>query len=125
MSYAGTWGIGLQVRDMSFFEDLSHTFRVALWGGTNSPSMTKYFNSKEGWNDGYGADGPYMTTHDNLLEFNLDNTYQMYENFAVNLDLGYIVNMYDSGTWDRNWMQDRKVDKKDAWKAQLTFAYSF
>lgn len=125
MTYAGTWGVGLQLRDLTFLEDLTHTFRVALWGGTNSPSMTKYFNSKEGWNDGYGYDGPYMTTNDNLLEFNLDNTYQIYENLAVNVDLGYIVNMYDSGTWDRNWMTDGDVNKKDAWKAQVTFAYTF
>ncbi len=125
MTYAGTWGVGLQVRDVSFIEDMSHTFRVALWGGTNSPSMTKYFNSREGWNDGYGDDGPYMTTNDNLLEFNLDNTYQMYENFAINLDLGYIVNMYDTDTWKRRWMTDNDVQKKDAWKAQVTFAYTF
>ena len=110
---------------MSFLEDLSHTFRVALWGGTNSPSMTKYFADKDGWNAGYGDDGPYMTTHDNLLEFNLDTTWQVYENLAVHLDLGYIVNMYDSGTWNRRWMGNDDVKKKDAWKAQLTFAYTF
>ena len=125
MTYAGTWGIGLHLRDMSFLEDLSHTFRVALWGGTNSPSMTKYFANKDGWDAGYGDDGPYMTTHDNLLEFNLDTTWQVYENLAVQLDLGYIVNMYDSGTWNRRWMGNDDVKKKDAWKAQLTFAYTF
>ncbi|MBQ9405976.1 MAG: outer membrane homotrimeric porin [Desulfovibrio sp.] len=126
MTYAGTWGVGLQVRDMSFLEDLTHTFRVALWGGTNSPSMVKYFNDREAAMQGaWGSDGPYMTTHDNLLEFNLDNTYQIYENLAVNLDLGYIVNMYDSDTWNRRWMDDDHVSKKDAWKAQVTFAYTF
>ncbi|MBR2611174.1 outer membrane homotrimeric porin, partial [Desulfovibrio sp.] len=39
LTYAGTWGIGLQIADVSFVEDLKHTFRVAYWGGTNSPSM--------------------------------------------------------------------------------------
>ncbi|MBQ9405711.1 MAG: outer membrane homotrimeric porin [Desulfovibrio sp.] len=129
LTYAGTWGVGLQVRDVSFLEDLSHTFRVALWGGTNSPSMVKYFDDRQSaWagNDGYYSyDGPYLTTHDNLLEFNLDNTWKAYENLAVKLDLGYIVNMYDTGTWNRSWMQDSKVEKKDAWKAQLMFEYSF
>ena len=129
MTYAGTWGVGLQVRDMSFIEDLSHTFRVALWGGTNSPSMTKYFdNRSSAWgatDDPYSYDGPYMTTNDNLLEFNLDSNYKIYENLTVNLDLGYIVNMYDTDTWNRSWMTDSGVQKKDAWKAQMTFASTF
>ena len=126
MSYSGTWGIGLQIRDMSFLEDLSHTFRVAYWGGTNSPSMVEFFNrSYDGMNT-EGYDGPYLTTNDGLLEFNLDNTYKIYENLAVNLDLGYIVNMYDRDTWSRSWTKGNgDFDKRDAWKAQLTFAYSF
>ncbi len=32
LDYSGTWGIGLQIRDMSFIENLDHTFRVAYWG---------------------------------------------------------------------------------------------
>ncbi|MBO4335507.1 MAG: hypothetical protein J5846_06700 [Desulfovibrio sp.] len=129
MTYAGTWGIGLQIRDMSFVEDLSHTFRIAYWGGTNSTDMVKYV--------GYSGaameetfDGPYLTTNDGLLEFNLDSTYQIYENLAVNLDLGYIVNMMDRDTWARSWTKHGYADgdsfsKHDAWRAQLTFNYSF
>ena len=124
MSYAGTWGVGLQVRDLSFVEDLSHTLRVAYWGGTNSTGMVKYFDKKSGWNDGYGADGPYLTTNDGLLECNLVNEYKIYENLTANLELGYIVNMVDKNTWDRKWMET-STQRQDAWKAQLLFAYSF
>ena len=122
LSYAGTWGVGLQVRDISFVEDLSHTIRVAYWGGTNSPSMTKYMNGTA-WNE-ETADGPYLTTNDGLLEFNLVNEYQIYENLTANLELGYIVNMIDKGTWDRRWMEET-TQRQDAWKAQLLFTYSF
>ena len=127
VSYAGTWGVGLQMRDVTFVEDLSHTFRVAYWGGTNSPGMTKYFNGKDGWKGTpYCGDGPYLTTNDGLLEFNLVNSYQIYENLEVNLELGYMVNMIDTKTWDRSWMQDTtNVSRQDAWKAQLIFAYTF
>ena len=125
LSYAGTWGIGLQLKDMSFLEDLKHTFRVAYWGGTNSPSMVKYMDSSTAWSDGYGTnDGPYMTTNDGLLEFNLVNAWQIYENLEANLELGYIVNMMDDDTWKKSWMAD-SYQKQDAWKAQLVFAYSF
>ncbi len=124
ISYAGTWGVGLQVRDVSFVEDLSHTIRAAYWGGTNSPSMTKYFTRKSDWNQGYYADGTYLTTNDGLLEFNLVNRYKIYENLEMNLELGYIVNMIDKSTWDRSWMEGG-MQRKDAWKSQLTFAYRF
>lgn len=123
-SYAGTWGIGLQIRDMSFMEDLKHTFRVAYWGGTNSPSMVKYMNSSFAWDNG-SIDGPYLTTNDGLLEFNLVNTYQIYENLQLNLELGYVVNMIDQDTWKHAAYTPEQFSKQDMWKAQLVFAYSF
>ena len=125
LTYAGTWGVGLQIADVSFVEDLKHTFRVAYWGGTNSPSMVKYMGSGVAWNDTTATqDGPYLTTNDGLLEFNLVNSYQIYENLEANLELGYIVNMMDDDTWKRSYRSD-SYKKQDAWKAQLIFAYSF
>ena len=125
LEYAGTWGIGLQVRDMSFLEDLKHTFRVAYWGGTNSPSMAKYMETAYSWNEGWGSNAsPYLTTNDGLLELNLVNSYQMYENFDVNLELGYIANFVDNDTWKKA-NNSSSFQKQDAWKAQLIFAYSF
>lgn len=129
MTYSGTWGIGLQLRDMSFMEDLSHTFRVAYWGGTNSPGMVKYMESASSWREGYGGDGPYLTTNDGLLEFNLVNQWRIYENLELNLELGYIVNMMDQDTWQKSGYYggagNGSFEKQDAWKAQLTFAYTF
>ncbi len=124
MSYAGTWGIGLRIHDLSFVEDLKHSFRVAYWGGTNSPSMAKYVKHSWGWDNGLDKDGHYLTTNDGLLEFNLVNSYQIYENLEANLELGYIVNMMDDDTWKRSYRND-SYKKQDAWKAQLIFAYSF
>ncbi len=127
LSYAGTWGIGAQIRDMSFLEDLKHTFRVAYWGGTNSTSMTKYMRASSAWS-AENENGPYLTTNDGLLEFNLENSYKIYENLKVGLDLGYIVNCMNHGTWNRRWMNNgtgTHFQKKDAWKAELLFDYSF
>ena len=127
LTYAGTWGVGLQIADVSFVEDLKHTFRVAYWGGTNSPSMVKYMGSGVAWDDTTAAqDGPYLTTNDGLLEFNLVNSWQIYENLEANLELGYIVNMMDKDTWDKSYISEqRNWSKQDAWKAQLIFAYPF
>ena len=126
LSYAGTWGLGLQIRDMSFVDDLKHTFRVAYWGGTNSTSAVKYMSNAYSWNRGSGNyDGPYLTTNDGLLEFNLVNEYKMYENFNVYLDLGYVANFMDNDTWKKAGRRDTSFEKQDMWKAQLVFGYSF
>ena len=127
-SLAGTWGIGFQLRDMSFIENLSTTFRVAWWGGTNSPSMVKYMDSAHAWystaHDNH-FEGPYMTTNDGLLEFNLVNVYKMYENFNINFELGYVCNFMDDDTWKRSYNNWGSYEKKDIWKAQLIFTYQF
>ena len=127
-SLAGTWGIGFQLRDMSFLENLSTTFRVAWWGGTNSPSMVKYMDSAHAWystaHDNH-FEGPYMTTNDGLLEFNLVNVYKMYENFNINFELGYVCNFMDDDTWKRSYNNWGSYTKQDIWKAQLIFTYQF
>ncbi|MDD4702236.1 MAG: outer membrane homotrimeric porin [Desulfovibrio sp.] len=128
VDYAGTWGIGAQIRDMSFLEDLSHTFRVAYFGGTNSTGMVKYMASSHAWATDYGngAPSPYLTTKDGLLEFNLVNSYKIYENLEMNLELDYVANFMDNSTWKKaNGGNAGSFSKQDMWKAQVVFAYSF
>lgn len=125
-SMAGTWGIGFQLSDMSFVDKLTHTFRVAYWGGTNSPSMVKYMDSAYAWQSTSNLfEGPYLTTNDGLLEFNLVNVYQMYENFNINLELGYVANFMDNDTWKKDYNNFGSYEKQDIWKAQLIFTYKF
>jgi hypothetical protein len=124
-SYAGTWGLGARVKEVSFIENLQHSFTVAYWGGTNSPSMVKYMQTAYGWDNGT-SEGPYMTTNDGMLEFNQSNTWQVYENLTIDLELAYIVNFMDHGTWKKSRTgRDSSYDKQDAWKAQVVFAYTF
>ena len=130
LAYAGTWGVGLQVKDMSFLENLTHTFRVAYWGGTNDPSAAKYFQNSIGFlgdtSEGQTVPELYLTKTDSILEFNLVNNYKMYENFDINFELGYMVNFIDNDTWKHSMAgRNYSFDKRDAWKAQLIFAYQF
>ena len=125
VDYAGTWGIGAQIRDMSFIEDLTHTFRVAYWGGTNSTSMVKYMNTAYSWSDGLGNNTvPYLTTRDGLVEFNLVNSYKIYQNLEMNLELDYLVNCMDNSTWKKA-NTPSSFSKQDMYQAKVVFAYSF
>ena len=126
LSYAGTWGIGAQIRDVSFIEKLNHTFRVAYWGGTNSPSMVKYMDHSNAWDSTSNMfDGPYMTTNDGLLEFNVISSYKIYDNLEMNVELGYVANYMDSSTWNKSYQNFGSYSKQDAWKGQVVFQYKF
>ena len=127
--YTGTWGIGAHLKDMSFINNLSHTFRIAYWGGTNAPGMTKYMLSSwdgshsKGW-DQIDDSVIYLTTKDWLLEFNLDTTWKIYDNLEAMLELGYIVNGIDRSQW-RKYGNGGDWQKADAYKAGVMFKYSF
>ncbi len=134
----GTWGVGARLKDMSFLEDLKHTFRINLIGGTNSRGMAKYISAggtrNGGWNTLTGANSPgvgmdplYMTTGDTALEFGLTNTYQMYENFTVMLDANYIATWLDKSrnVWGRSTLNGRSDQVRDPWNVNLSFVYSF
>ena len=127
--YMGTWGIGAHIKDMSFVENLRHTFRIAYWRGTNAPEMTRYVRGSwdsshsKGW-DQIDESVIYLTTQDWLLEFNLDTTWKIYDNLEAMLELGYIVNGIDRDQW-RKYGNGGNWQKADAYKAGVIFKYSF
>ncbi len=126
LSYDGTWGIGLQIKDMSFVENLNHTFRVAYWGGTNSPGMIKYLatNNDNTFEAARGGYSPYLTTSDYLVEFNLDSVYKVYDNLNAVVELGYIINGFDKDAWRKSSYQ-KNFTKADGYKAALVMQYEF
>ena len=136
----GTWGIGARLKDVSFVEDLKHTFRVNYIGGTNSPTMAKRYLNSVGRGDYQafeGIYGPnagalgmnplYMTTNDSALEIGLSNEYKMYENFIVYLDAAYLATWMDQSksVWGHSKMNGKDDEVRDPWNVNLSFVYSF
>ena len=115
----GTWGIGVQLADVSFIEDLSHTLRFAYYEGTNNRNSSSPLITTTG-NKGFHDDNWYLTTRDSAFEVNFDHKYQIYENLAAYLELGYInLDLGNSTANSSNGAPD------DAWKAQVLFQYKF
>ena len=116
---AGTWGLQAGIEDVSFLQDLTHKFTVTWFQGTNEAGEA--LNAMTGKN----AVNPvkYMTENDNAVEFNLANTYQIYKNLSVCLELAYIITDYDKGD-HRAWAASHETDK-DSWSTALTFQYLF
>ena len=135
LSLDGSWGIGLQLKDLSFVEDLKHTLRVAYYGGTNDHKVLRYRYVADAMNTPNGlreyATNPwnmsgrdlYLTDKDSILEFNVNSYYQIYENLKMGLELAYAVNMMDSDTWKN--ATGASYSRQDMWSADLTFTYSF
>ena len=132
----GTWGVGARLKDMSFLENLSHTLRLNIFGGTNSTTMASYITGRRA-TDGAGRTtyrnnidfnsfGTYLTTSDMGMEINLDSKYKAAENLTFVLELGYIHLWLDEDVWGRyeNASHD-SLNLKDAWKASLNVIYSF
>jgi hypothetical protein len=115
MNGLGTWGVGAQIAEVSFIEDLSHTLRLAYYHGTNDHRLISH---------GVGSipvsgESIYMTDKDYAWEVNFDHEYQIYENLTAVVELGYINLHLNKGTWGQN------IDTDNAWKAQLLFQYRF
>ena len=137
---AGTWGIGARLKDMSFLENLKHTLRLNVMGGTNSTSMARYFRggsryvAAAGTNlqapnsfGTVGMDPLYLTTNDTAMEVGLTNTYKMYDNFTIMLDAAYIATWLDKSrsVWGNSRMNGRSDQERDPWNVNLSFVYSF
>uniref|UniRef100_UPI0026148550 outer membrane homotrimeric porin n=1 Tax=uncultured Mailhella sp. TaxID=1981031 RepID=UPI0026148550 len=115
---AGTWGIQAGIENVSFLEDLSHTFLVTMYKGTNN-SGNDYAKSENAWD--------YLTYEDTLVEFDLLSTYKIYKNLSATLELGYIIADIDNGAHSAPGATGK--DKADygssAWRTGLVFAYTF
>jgi hypothetical protein len=125
ISAVGTWGLGLEIVNMSFFEDLSHTIRVTYYAGTNDADLVKNnpgsFGRRQN-NNMFIGEFQYMTDEDYAVEVNFDHIYTIYEGFTAHLDLGYINMNLDEGTWKHTSLGH---ETDDAWKATLTFQFRF
>ncbi len=136
-SMAGTWGIGLRVKDFSFVEDLKHTFRINYIGGTNNHDILKKLHRKgiyptpnaSGLSDSYnvGVENMYLTDLDSALEIGLYNEYKMYDNFKIALDANYVAMFLDDShkTWKDARMNGKSRDVRDAWNVNVSFVYEF
>lgn len=110
----GSWGISAQWNDISFVENLSHALSVTYVQGTNNK------------HNALDPDAGYLTTKDSLVEIDFNTTYNIYQNLATVLELGYIFEDFDGKNLAR--VQDDpdgKVKFSNAWRASLNFQYKF
>ena len=118
VSGIGMWMVGLQVADLSFIENVTHTARVAYMRGTNH--INSDFIQEKGYGGGdFGSYIP-MAKEDQAWEVGFDTYWQMYENLTVGLELGYIhLDMSDK------YGRDEYYDRDNVFSGNLIFRFGF
>ena len=144
-SFAGTWGIGARLKDVSFLENVKHTFRVNLYNGTNDAEMARHIKSGaanvkvpgttySGYEPDFysaNANGLYLTEKDYAMEFGMMTTWQIYENLRMLVEANYIALWLDqsSDVWggyrngEGHWVGANSVE--DCWNVNVSFIYRF
>ncbi len=117
----GTWGIGARVSNFSFMEDLSHTFAVNYFNGTNHGENGRVLSNRGANSQAWARNaesGMYLTTEDWALEFSLRSKYKIYENLTLAFEAAYLILDMDDDIWGNH-------DAHDAWNLNTSFVYSF
>lgn len=140
---AGTWGLGLRLSDMSFFENLKHTLHINYYQGTNSSDMASYIKGvpsrydirRPNGSDYYDADyyGLYLTDKDKAFEVGLMSQYQIYENLKMLIEANYIALWLDNShsVWGGGYTDTtigaykHTNTTEDMWNVNLSFIYKF
>ena len=112
---AGTWGLQLGVKGVSFIEKLNHTLTVTYFQGTNNTNRVTnaaLYNQLT-----YKTPTKYMTTADSAWEINLLNNYKIYDNLSVSTVLAYLITDFDES------IRTTKYD--NGFRGAIQFAYMF
>uniref|UniRef100_B8DRE7 Porin n=1 Tax=Nitratidesulfovibrio vulgaris (strain DSM 19637 / Miyazaki F) TaxID=883 RepID=B8DRE7_NITV9 len=117
VSGTGLWGVGVQLANISFVENLKHTLRVVYMEGTNDKDMANYASLRP-TSSGTAWNGLYLTEKDSAIEVNFDHFYKIYDNLDLIVEMGYIKLDADEDTWGND-------DFSDAWKLGFNLKYSF
>ena len=114
----GSWGAGIKISGTSFMENLVHTLRLAYTRGVESPIQADNALAHLG-NDALRVNNDWG------LELGIDHSYFIYENMAAFIELGYVRMKLEDTGWRDSGSGDSPYDANDAWKAKLSFQFSF
>jgi len=102
----GFWTLGVSLKDISFFEGLTHTVNVLYIKGTNDEDNAVTSDTSRS----------YLTEEDSLFEVDLNSAYSIYDELTAYVELGWIAEDFDG---------KRDSGSDDAWKVSTGLNYKF
>ena len=119
---AGTWGVQLGVKNVSFIEDLTHALSVTYFQGTNNSNRLNVNSDERIWLAD-PIDVNYMTTKDAAWSIDFLSSYKLYQNLTANLLLSYLITDFDEKIRPLGVDGHYKFD--NAFRGTLNFTYAF
>ncbi len=118
----GSWGFSVSLNKMSFMTDLTHRLTFAYARGTNSARGLRVANAALGVGNYYQM-GRDLTTNEYVIGVNLDNTYNIYENLAALLNIGWSHGEFERSVWGRRFVNQARSG--DAFQIAAGLQYKF
>lgn len=116
-SNSGTWAAGLLLEDIKVIDSLTSQVRVVYVKGTNDNDVVAAAGLANPTSA--GSDAIFLTDEDSAWEINFDHKYDIYENLALFVEMGYINLDLDEDTWGNDTFDE------DAYKMGFYFQYTF
>ncbi|MEF2146092.1 MAG: outer membrane homotrimeric porin [Desulfovibrionaceae bacterium] len=116
----GNWQLGMNFKDISFLEGLTHSITIMYAQGTNDESIGDRFTGNDAV-FGSVAYGRTLTDQDSIWEFSIVNQYKIYDQLTATLGIGYIAADFDSDVW----ATANNGDDDDAARMTLGIEYKF
>jgi hypothetical protein len=121
----GYWAGGIALKNMTFFDRLSHDFNLLYARGTNDPEYLRNSVNIRGVN--YAG---FLTTKDSLWEVDFNTRYKIYDELTAYLNLGYIKSNFDINSWGASAVTNGEAIRRahssgDAAKVGLGLNYFF
>lgn len=119
----GYWALGLNLKDISFLDGLTHRVGIMYAAGTNDENLVAHAAANANFN-GIAAYGNTLTDEDSIWEFSLVNEYQIYDELTATLGLAYIAADYDEDVWRGNGLT-AGADDEDGARMSIGIEYAF
>ncbi|WP_022661622.1 outer membrane homotrimeric porin [Paucidesulfovibrio longus] len=116
----GYWALGLNLKDISFLEGLTHSFTIMYAQGTNDKDFAKNFNDTRATLAVYGRT---LTEEDSLWELSMVNKYKIYDELTATLGLSYVAADFDEETWEATGVNN--IDATDSARMVIGIEYKF
>lgn len=134
----GFWTVGLSLKDITWTERLSQDIHVLYIRGTNSHRLLESaaLPASRQWDGDYafgtGSQGGFLTDKDSLWEFDLNTSFQVYEELTAVLELGWIRQGLNREVWNSYYARGGdpgtalpRFKGTDATKMMLGMIYEF
>ncbi|PKN09116.1 MAG: hypothetical protein CVU73_04180 [Deltaproteobacteria bacterium HGW-Deltaproteobacteria-8] len=124
----GFWTAGVSLKDIKLVDKLTHTAHLLYVKGTNDKRFLSETNLTTSSSNG-AVYGGFLTDKDSLWEVDFNTKYMMYDELAINLDLGYINADFDKDVWGAskasNAADIKNFGSNNAYRAGLNVTYAF